>query len=139
MTPGYTRPLMSASAAVLAALGLAGTFLPAEVLTRLGTEPTAPLQLAFQVLGALCLGFAMLNWMARGSLIGGIYNRPIVVGNLLHFTSAALAFSKMLLRAPEARPLWPLGLVYALLAAGFAFALFHHPGRAGTAAEAPRV
>jgi len=31
------------------------------------------------------LGFSILNWMSKASLIGGIYNKPLLIGNLLHF------------------------------------------------------
>jgi hypothetical protein len=123
---------MSVSAAVLATIGLAGSFLPREALQWLGSPPSAPLELMLQVLGALSLGFAMLDWMSRHTVIGGIYGRPLVVGNLLHFASGALALAKGLLRAPEARLIWPLALVYAALALGFTVALFRHPAR-GTA------
>jgi hypothetical protein len=34
---------------------------------------------------ALYLGFTMLNWMVKGSLITGIYNQPIAVGNFMDF------------------------------------------------------
>ena len=129
----YSRILISASAAVLAALGIAGTFLPHETLARLGAAPSVPLVLLLQVFGAVCLGFAMLNWMSRHATVGGIYGRPLVVGNLLHFTAAALAFFKGVLRHPELRALWPLGLVYALLALGFGVALFRPPGQADAA------
>ena len=132
----FSRILMSASAAVLGALGGAGTFLPHETLSRLGTEPTAPLVLVLQAFGAVCLGFAMLDWMSRHATVGGIYGRPLVVGNLLHFSAAALACSKLMVRAPELRALWPLALVYALLALGFAFALLRAP--ASATASTPR-
>lgn len=143
MPSSYSRVLMSISAAVLAAVGLAGSFLPRESLRWLGSPPSVPLELMLQVLGALSLGFAMLDWMARHTVIGGIYGRPVVVGNLLHFASGALALAKGLLRAPEARLLWPLALVYAALALGFAVAMFRHPARrtappSGGGAEAAR-
>ena len=40
MPPSYSRVLMSVSAAVLAAVGLAGSFLPRETLQWLGSPPT---------------------------------------------------------------------------------------------------
>lgn len=131
----YSRILMTASAAVLAALGIAGTFLPHETLSRLGAAPSAPLVLMLQAFGAVCLGFAVLDWMSRHAALGGIYGRPLIVGNLLHFTAAALAFFKLLLRNPELRTLWPLGLLYALLAVGFGVVLFRPPA---AAAATPR-
>ena len=50
--------------------------------------------LFLQILGALYLGFGMLNWMAKGSIIGGIYNRPIVIGNFMNFLVASFALIK---------------------------------------------
>ena len=83
---------MTASALVMGALGLAATFLPQEIAAYLGASTTLPLLI--QILGALYLGFAMLNWMARTSLIGGIYSRPVASGNLVHFVVGALALAK---------------------------------------------
>ncbi len=76
-----TRFLMSASALVLGLLGLVTTFAPDYVLSSFGAPPTPALLLVTQVLGALYVGFAGLNWMARGNLIGGMYSRPVAIGN----------------------------------------------------------
>ena len=46
-------------------------------------------------MSALYLGFGILNWMAKGTLIGGIYNRPIAIGNLMHFGVGAIALVKI--------------------------------------------
>lgn len=60
-----TRYLVSASAIVLGLLGLVSTFAPDHVLRGLGA-PISPGHLVMvQALGALYLGFAGLNWMAR--------------------------------------------------------------------------
>ncbi|PVY42214.1 hypothetical protein C8E01_10380 [Pontibacter virosus] len=120
--------MMTFSAAVLAVLGIAFTFLPEELAVYLGSEP-GPLDVVLlQVVGALYLGFAMLNWMAKGSLIGGIYNRPICIANFAHFFIGAMALLKFLFRHPE-QPvlLWILCAVYAGLAAWFGLTLFQHP------------
>jgi hypothetical protein len=37
----------------------------------------------------------MLNWMAKGTIIGGIYNRPIAIANLTHFLIGGLALAKL--------------------------------------------
>ncbi|HEX2189263.1 MAG TPA: hypothetical protein VHG51_10220 [Longimicrobiaceae bacterium] len=132
---GFTRLLMTASAVALGLLGLAGSFVPDEVLGWMGAPASPPLVLLVQLLGALYLGFAVLDWMARGNLIGGIYSRPVATGNLLHFLSAGIAILRLLARAPELRALWPLALVYTLLAAGFAVVLFRHPVRPSPAAK----
>jgi hypothetical protein len=141
----FTRFLMSASALSLGLLGIVGSFMPDEVLGRLGA-PVSPLLmllmllvLLVQVLGALYMGFAALNWMVRDNLIGGIYSRPVAVGNLLHFLTAGLAMLKLLVRAPKLQLLWPLALVYTVFAAGFAVVLFRHPIRSPSPGAEPNA
>lgn len=67
-----TRYLMSASAIVLGILGLLTTFAPDYVLRSIGAPELPALLLMTQIVGALYMGFAGLNWMARDNLIGGI-------------------------------------------------------------------
>ena len=122
-----TRFLMGASALVLGLLGLVGTFAPDHVLISLGAPPSPALLVMVQVLGALYLGFAALNWMARNNLIGGIYSRPVAIGNLMHFVVAGLAILKAVLRSPEVALLWPLALLYVAFAVAFGLILFRHP------------
>lgn len=52
--------------------------------------------LILQILGAAYFGFAMLNWMTKHNLIGGIYSKPLVIGNLVHFLVSSLALIKIL-------------------------------------------
>lgn len=125
-----TRMLMSVSALFLGLLGGIGTFAPDEVLRRMDAPESPFLLLVVQVAGALYLGFAMLDWMARDNLIGGVYSRPVAIGNLAHFVVAGLAVLRLLWRFPELRGLWPVALGYAVLAAAFAGVLWRHPVRA---------
>src|SRR5579872_5252327 len=85
---------MSLSAAVLAALGVAITFLPQELLAHVGVQPIASPVLLIQMLGALYMGFAALNWMYRGNRIGGIYGRPVSMANFVNFAVGAVALVK---------------------------------------------
>ncbi len=118
--------LMSASALFMGSLGLAGSFLPHEILERLGSAPSGALAILMQIMAALYLGFAMLNWMAKESLVGGIYNRPLVVGNTIHFVAAALALAKA--AASQQMPwLIALAAIYALFAIAFAYVMFGSP------------
>jgi hypothetical protein len=89
-----TKLILSASAMAMGAAGVAGTFAPHEVLRALGMPATGFAPLLMQLLAASLFAFAMMNWLARGSLIGGIYNRPLAVGNVAHFTIGALALVK---------------------------------------------
>jgi hypothetical protein len=125
-----TRLLMSASALLLCLLGLVSTFAPDHVLRGLGAPGSPALLVMVQILGALYLGFAALNWMARENLIGGIYSRPIAIGNLTHFLVAGLAMIKVVARNSELAVLWPVALLYAGLAVAFGLILFRHPIRA---------
>jgi len=124
-----TRLLMTASAVVMGAAGVAASFLPQELLRYTGPGATGPAVLGVQILGALYLGFAMLNWMARANLIGGIYGRPVAMGNFLHFTVAALALLKGAVAVPGVWELWAAGGVYSIFAIAFGMIVFQ-PARA---------
>lgn len=126
--PMKTRWLMGASALFMAALGVAASFLPQEVLVYAGTPSGAPIVvLLLQVAGALYLGFAMLNWMARGSLIGGIYGRPLAMGNFLHFFMVALLLLKALAAGPATSGIVIGALAYTVFGLWFGLVLFRNP------------
>ncbi|HYC63016.1 MAG TPA: hypothetical protein VEK79_25980 [Thermoanaerobaculia bacterium] len=118
-----TKVVMAASAVFMFVAGLAATFAPEEI----GAAMSVPVPLLIQLLGALYLGFAMQNWMAKDSLIGGIYNRPLAIGNLVHFLVGALALVKVALRFPPDRIVLTLAIAYVLLAIGFAMMMFKSP------------
>jgi hypothetical protein len=124
------RLLMTASALVLALLGLPCVFAPEIVLQKVGGDASPGAQLLVQIMGALYFGFAGLNWMGKGNLIGGIYGRPVAIGNLLHFLVAGIALLKAAPQASQSALVWTLAAVYAVLAAGFAFIVFGNPLRA---------
>jgi hypothetical protein len=117
---------MAASAFALGASGLAATFLPQEVLAWLGAHASPPGVTLVQLLGAALIGFGFVNWTAKGSLVGGIYNRPIVLGNLVHFASGALTMAR-LVPGRASVPLVAIAAVYVLFAVTFAVALFGDP------------
>ncbi len=87
---------MTSSAILMGLAGILLSFLPQEVSAYLHWGEGDAVVL--QILGALYFGFAMINWMSKANLIGGIYNRPLAVGNLSHFLIAALALSKISMR-----------------------------------------
>jgi hypothetical protein len=90
-----TKPLMTISAIFLAIIGILLSFLPKEIANYLDVELNVITILFLKMLSALYLGFAILNWMAKGTLIGGIYNKPIAIGNLMHFGVGAIALVKI--------------------------------------------
>ena len=91
-----TKWLLSSSAVMTGLLGLAGTFLPEEILKTLGIDSSPITLILLQIIGGLYLGFAMLNWFTRSALIGGIYNKPVVLGNLIHYIVVFFALIRQL-------------------------------------------
>ncbi len=75
-------------------LGIAMTFAPEELLAYGGDRVHGAAVLSVQAAGALYLGFAVLNWMAKDNLIGGIYSKPVALGNFTQFLVLAIALSK---------------------------------------------
>ncbi len=124
-----TRLLMSASALTLLLLGIPCVFAPEIVLAKFRSPGAGAELLVVQVAGALYCGFAAINWMGRGNLIGGIYGRPVAMGNLLHFTVAGLAIAKAAHAGLVPAWCWALAAIYAILFAGFAYVVFGNPLR----------
>ncbi len=122
----HTRVLMSLSAAFMAMIGLAFSFMPQEVLGMHGTIPDNATVLLIQMAGAAYLGFAMLNWQARGILIGGIYAKPVAVGNFLHFAMVAISLIKAAF-AFAAVPLMFSAAVFSAFAIWFGLVVFKPP------------
>jgi len=122
-----TRVLMIASALFTGLLGVAASFLPEEILAYLGVAPNDISVLVVQLAGALYLGYAMLNWMARSNLIGGIYSRPVAMGNFFHFTAGALVLVRSWMDGAVGIAIPIATGAYALFAVGFGAVLFTHP------------
>ena len=119
---------MILSALWMALLGLAASFLPQELLAHFGFGPDRHAALLIQVLGAAYLGFAMLNWMARHNLIGGVYSRPVAMGNMFHFVVAALALLKAVFGgSARSTEMMAATLVYCMFAVWFGVVVFTHP------------
>ena len=120
-----TRLLMRTTALLLGAAGLDASFLPQEMLAGFGVAAVPVTTVLVQIVGAAYLGFAFLNWMAQGNAIGGIYSRPVAIGNFGHFTIGGLA----LLKSGVVQSTWPVLAVaaaYAVFAALFAYVAFVH-------------
>ena len=90
-----TKIVMTSSALFLATIGILLSSLPNEIVEYLNVEPNIITIVFLNIMSALYLGFGILNWMAKGTLLGGIYNRPIAIGNLMHFGVGAIALVKV--------------------------------------------
>ncbi len=124
-----TRLLLQSSALFMMVLGVLLSFLPAEIASLIGFTESMAIQMALQFLGAAYFGFGMLNYMSKGAVVGGIYGRPLVVGNFSHFLIAALALLKAQDLLSTFPWLWPLAIAFGLLAVAFGRLLFVHPAK----------
>ena len=111
------------------AMGVLLLFAPGEVSGALGAHadggPVA------QLLGAALFGFGTINWIARGSALGGIYGRAVVAGNQAHLTVGALLLVKHGLVAGGSAAYWILTGGYVLGAGLFTYLLFFSAGTRG--------
>jgi hypothetical protein len=128
MKQSTTKLIMILSAVFLAAIGISLTFLPAEIAGITGIAPDKTFTVILQLLGALYFSFAMLNWMAKGTLIGGIYGKPVSVANMTHFVIGALALIKLLLNNHDLHySIWILAGIYAVFAVLFGIIFSKNP------------
>ena len=123
-----TKILMTSSALFLAIIGILLSFLPNEIMDYLNVESNIITLLFLKILSALYLGFGILNWMAKGTIIGGIYNRPIAIGNLMHFGVGAIALVKIVSNIQtHSEIIISLAVVYVIFAILFAYVFKTNP------------
>lgn len=120
---------MRGSALTIGVIGLALSFLPEEILSHYGGESEWGRELVLQAAGAAYMGFAVMNWMARDVLIGGIYSRPLAMGNFVHFVVVAITLLKVLLDGHVRLDVGIVFSVFAVFAIWFGFVAFTHPIR----------
>ena len=123
-----TKFLMTSSALFYGIIGTLLLFLPIEIAEYLSIEPTIITILFLQILSTIYLGFGILNWTAKGSLIGGIYNKPIVLGNLLHFAVGAIELIKVIFNIQAHKEIIIfLTVFYVIFALLFAYVIKTNP------------
>lgn len=125
-----TKLIMTLTAILLAIIGIFLSFVPDMVMRSLGISSSAIITLILQLLGAACCAFALLNWMAKGALIGGIYNKPIAIGNLTHFVIAGLVLTKAVLHIPQLPVIFSIMAgCFLILACVFGIITSRHPAK----------
>ena len=123
-----TKCLMIISAVFLAVNGFVFTFFPNEISVLLINDDNHIFILILQILGALYLGFSILNWMSKTNLIGGIYSKPLLMGNLLHFLTASIALIKLTLKVETNHQLiFSYAIIYSLFTLFFGYIFFTNP------------
>lgn len=106
-------------------LGALFVFAPEESAVALTRQETPAL--AFSLLGAALFGLGMMDWLTRRAPIGGIYGRPVLMANLVHFVIGGLALLRAGLDGVGTGWLWALCAVYLGGAAFYGALLFTSP------------
>ena len=123
-----TKTLMTSSSLTLAVAGIFTLFAPDVLLSALGVAVTAQLAVLVQLLGALYFSFALMNWTAKDSAIGGIYARPVSLANFSHFLVGTLLLVKYLFSNEFDLPILLVSVLYASFAAVFYWLVFRATG-----------
>ena len=95
-----TRAIMLTSSALLVVYGGACLFVPEAFAAALHLSEGAAVTLPAVAAGALALG--AVNWVGRGAIYGGIYGKPIVLGNFTNAAITTLTWAPLLLHHPSA-------------------------------------
>lgn len=120
-----TQTLMTSSAIFYGIGGVILSFLPQEILAFAQLDTN--LSFILQLMGALFLSFAILNWMARATLVGGIYNRGIALSNFMHFFIGSTIWLKLFIKIMNNHYYLILGLIYGVFGVCFGYILFNSP------------
>jgi len=123
-----TKILMTGSSFILGLAGIFALFAPHELLAVLNLQLTNPLPVIIQIVGSLYLSFALTNWIAKDSIIGGVYGRPTSMGNFAHFTIGTLALAKFQFTDGVNMSLFIGLIVYAVFAIIFGWLAFVYSG-----------
>jgi len=125
-----TKILMTTSAILLGVMGIIFSFFPDDIIAYLNNDANLISILFLQILSSLYLGFAIMNWMAKGSIIGGIYNKPIAIGNMMHFGVGAIAMLKVIFKIQaHTEIIISLTVIYSMLALSFAYVFMNNPSK----------
>ena len=112
--------MMISSAVFNAVLGILFTFLPQETRAWMGVaEQTVADLVLMQVLGSALIGIAVINYMSRGAVIGGIYGKPLLLGNLIYHMASGLGLLKFAFSSGEWLLLGIPSILYLIFTAGF--------------------
>ena len=127
-----TKLLLTLVAFLLFAAAVVFDFAPQETAAALNMGNSASAALVLQVLAGACFGFGILNWFARKSPMGGIYARPLALGNLLFFLVAAIPLDRVAIHGGQPLAIVVAAIVTSLLALVFIWITFFHNPLAGS-------
>jgi hypothetical protein len=122
-----TRRQRQVRSLTLCAVGLAGLgllFLVAPGEAGASISPGAGGRLVGQLFGASLIGYGATTWIARTSILHGIYGRAVTAGSHVHFTVGTLALLDRGLTEGGSALFWVLTTAYVVGAGLFTWLLF---------------
>lgn len=125
-----TKLLMTSSSLALGLAGIVSLFAPDSLLSMLNAPITRQSLLSIQLMGALYFSFALMNWTAKDSVIGGVYARPVSLGNFGHFFVGTLLLVKYQLTNEFNPAVAIMVVVYLVFASLFYWLVFRATGTA---------
>jgi len=123
-----TKILMTSSALILGLAGVFALFAPDALVYTQGSAATGTTSVLVQLMGALYFSFALMNWTAKDSLIGGIYAWPVSLANFGHFFAGTLLLIKYQLSNEINIYMLTVLIVYAVYALCFYWLVFRATG-----------
>src|SRR5215213_9088252 len=123
-----TKILMTTTSLILGLAGLFTLFAPENVLAMLNVPAENSLSLLVQLVGSLYFSFALVNWTAKDSAVGGIYARPVSLGNFSHFFVGTLILIKYFLSNSYNLVVLLIMMAYLLFAVAFYWLVFRATG-----------
>lgn len=85
-----SRTILTITSLLLFAVGGLAVFAADEVADLMDLEVSFETRIFAEFAGIGMLALAIQNWMSPGRPIGGVYARPLGLGNLLFFSTSAL-------------------------------------------------
>jgi hypothetical protein len=123
-----TKILMTSSSILLGLAGMLALFAPDVLLSTQEAAATKTLSVMIQLMGALYFSFALMNWTAKDSVIGGIYARPVSLANFSHFFAGTLLLVKFQLSNELNLAILAALIVYAVYTLCFYWLVFRATG-----------
>lgn len=123
-----TKLLMMSSSITLGLAGFFALFMPDLLLTTQEAAVIGKAPVLVQLMGALYFSFALMNWTAKDSIIGGIYARPVSLANFSHFFAGALLLLKYQLSSLFNLSMLVVMAVYVIFTLCFYWLVFRSTG-----------
>jgi hypothetical protein len=123
----FSTQVSRASAGLLLVGGLALLFVPDAILPRLVPGFPAGGFWLGQLLAAALLALAVLDWLHRSALLGGIYGRPVVMSNAAFYFIAAMVLLRRMVGREAPVALWIVAVPVVVLAAVYVWLLRRGP------------